>query len=139
MDWEDSSVKLLGIMRDRAKEIRKRLPPADNFIEAVSLDLVSSGVDFSSCGDKDWAEMPDGIQMTMIESLINSINKNHGNLVREFVMTIGEILDPPPEFFVGDAFLGEDDSSIFVLFERMQVRIGKDVALKILTLEHIPD
>lgn len=139
MDWSESSLKLLGILKGRAKEIRNRLPPPDDFLQAIAADIVSSGADLSSCTGKNLADIPESIQTTMIESLVRGINDSHRELISELVAKVGEIVEENNQSFSGDSFLGEEESSILMMFERMKVRIRKDVVLKILALDHIPD
>lgn len=129
MDWEAASLRLIAILKERTGEIRRDIS-SDRILESVRGDILASGV------GPEFKDFPEGTQMEMLETLLLGINEDHKKRIRVFVEGVGSIVDG--SVLDGDSFSGEDESHVFVNFERMRVKLEKDVALKIVALGYVP-
>lgn len=132
MDWDAAIPKLLMILKEKATEIRRDISP-EMILESARADILASGVDASGL---ELGDFPEEIQMRMLETLLRGINDEHRDRIRKFLESLGEVSGDAG--MLGDSFLGEDETHVFVSFERMRIKFKKDLALKIVSLGYAP-
>lgn len=132
MDWDAIIPKLLLILKDRTTEIRRDISP-ERILESARADILASGVDATGL---EFGDFPEGIQMQMLETLLHGINDEHRKMIRSFLEGLGEVVEDM--VLDGDSFSGEDDAHVFVSFERMRLKLKKDLVLKIVSLGYAP-
>ena len=132
MDWDAAIPKLLMILKEKATEIRRDISP-ERILESARADILASGVDASGL---ELGDFPEEIQMRMLETLLRGINDEHRDRIRKFLESLGEVSGDAG--MLGDSFLGEDETHVFVSFERMRIKFKKDLALKIVSLGYAP-
>lgn len=125
-DWNSATERLIFIFKKRVKAIRSDIPSSEIAEEAGRTLL-------DGIPDESGSLKMDG---SGLMSLINRINRGHKERIIGLAREIGTVLDDND---TGQgAFAGENEDSILIRTDGLLVKVGKETALKILTLGEIP-
>lgn len=125
-DWAKSTERMCDIFSKKVRAIRSDIPSSE-IAEEAGRTLLSGILDEGGSLKMDGSGLA---------RLIGRINGEHRERIVRLAQEIGTVLDYDDRG--NGTFVDEDEDSISMRTDGLIIRVGKETALKILTLGEIP-